>query len=125
MKQFDGDIGLGGLIKAFPGRIAITWFIVLIENALIALIPLIIGLTIDGLLAGRIDELIAMTETLVVLGGIAVGRRWYDTRVYGTIRLRLGAAVDDRNPTINVFARNARLDMSRELVDFLEEEVPN
>ncbi|MGI9486008.1 MAG: ABC transporter six-transmembrane domain-containing protein [Geminicoccaceae bacterium] len=124
MNRFEGDIGLRLLIKAFRGRITTTWLIVLIENFLIALIPLFIGLSIDGLLAGRLDELITMIVILVVLGGITVGRRCYDTRVYGTIRSRLGVAVDDRNPAIKVSTRNARLDMSRELVDFLEEEAP-
>lgn len=124
MRRIEGGIGLALLIRIFRGRIAITWGIVLIENLLIALIPLFIGLSIDGLLAGRLDELITMTAILVVLGAIAVARRCYDTRVYGTIRLRLGLAVDDRNPAISVSSRNARLDMSRELVDFLKEEAP-
>jgi len=124
MRHIEGGIGLALLIRIFRGRIAITWGIVLVENLLIALIPLFIGLSIDGLLAGRPDELITMTAILVVLGAIVVGRRCYDTRVYGTIRLRLGLAVDDRNPAISVSVRNARLEMSRELVDFLEEEAP-
>ncbi|MCP4073257.1 MAG: hypothetical protein GY742_16200 [Hyphomicrobiales bacterium] len=124
MKSVDGTIGLLSIVQAFRRRIAITWMIVLIENVLIALIPLLIGLSIDGLIAGRIDELIILAAILVVLGLVAVSRRIYDTRVYGTIRLRLGTKLNEKNANLKVSKRNARLDMSRELVDFLEIEAP-
>lgn len=60
---------------------------VMVENLLIAMVPLLIGLSIDGFLAGRQDDLAVV---LVLLGAIAVGKRLYDTRVYGMIRVRLG-----------------------------------
>lgn len=119
-----GRIDLFTILKTFPGRIALTWGIVLIENVLIALIPLFIGLTIDGLLAGRVEELGWTVFTLVSLGVIAVARRVYDTRVFGTIRLHLGTELQRRLPNLDVSARSARLDMSREIVDFLEEDAP-
>ena len=96
----------------------------LLENVLIALVPLFVGLTIDGLLAGRLQELGWMIAILVTLGGFAVGRRIYDTRAYGSIRLHLGTELHRRNPALKVSKRSARIDMSRELVDFLEEGVP-
>ncbi|ASP34835.1 ABC transporter six-transmembrane domain-containing protein [Labrenzia sp. VG12] len=118
------SIDLGYIVKQFTGRIAITCAIVLLENVLIALVPLFVGLTIDGLLAGRLQELGWMAAILVALGVFAVGRRIYDTRAYGFIRLHLGAELHRRYPTLQVSKRSARLDMSRELVDFLEEDVP-
>ena len=62
-----------------------------------------------------------------MLGGLTlvlVVRRFYDTRAYGTIRVYLGSALDRRFPDMTVSAKNARLTMARELVDFLEEEMP-
>jgi ABC-type bacteriocin/lantibiotic exporter with double-glycine peptidase domain len=119
-----GRIDLINILRNFPGRIALTWGIVIFENILMALVPLLIGLTIDGLLAGRLDELGWMVATLASLGVVAVGRRIYDTRTYGTIRLHLGTELHSRIPDLKVSARSARLDMSREIVDFLEQGAP-
>ena len=118
------EIGLYSIFKHFWGRIAATWFVVLVENVLIALVPLLIGLSIDGLISGRNDDLVMLAVVLLVLGGVAVGRRIYDTRVYGLIRLKLGISVQKKNADQQVSSRNARIDMSRELVDFLELETP-
>ncbi len=122
--KFGNHFSLQAIFKAFWGRILTTWGIVVIENVLIATIPFLIGLSIDGLLAKRLDELLLMIAALVLLVLIAVGRRVYDTRAYGTIRVHLGLAVDKKNAHEDVSSRNARLDMSRELVDFLEQDVP-
>lgn len=118
------NIDLSYILRQFTGRIAVTWAVVLLENVLIALVPLFVGLTIDGLLAGRLQELGWMAAILVALGVFAVGRRIYDTRAYGFIRLHLGAELHRRNPALQVSKRSARIDMSRELVDFLEDDVP-
>ncbi|WP_420413904.1 ABC transporter six-transmembrane domain-containing protein [Roseibium sp.] len=117
-------IDLTYILQTFRARIALTWTIVIAENILIALIPLLIGWSIDGLLAGKVTELGWMVATLGGLGVIAVGRRIYDTRAYGTIRLHLGAELHRRTAALQVSKRNARIDMSRELVDFLEQEAP-
>ncbi|MCV0424775.1 MAG: DUF2147 domain-containing protein [Roseibium sp.] len=117
-------IDLPFILRTFRNRIALTWGIVLIENILIALIPLLIGMTIDGLLTGRTTELFWMVGILSGLGVIAVGRRVYDTRTYGTIRLHLGSELQRRSSTLQVSKRSARIDMSRELVDFLEQDAP-
>ncbi|MEM7123526.1 MAG: ABC transporter six-transmembrane domain-containing protein [Pseudomonadota bacterium] len=117
-------IGFGAIFRTFRRRIAKTWGIVLVENVLLALIPLLIGFSIDGPLAGRLDELAMLGGVLALLGVIGVARRIYDTRVYGTIRVHLGFSLHHRNTGLRVSARNARLGMSRELVDFLEKDVP-
>ena len=123
-RRFEGAFSVKNLIGAFWGRIAATWAIVALENTMIALIPFLIGLTIDGLMAGRYDELITMVIVLIVLGAVAVARRIYDTRAYGAIRVHLGAGVDRAHEDLDVSTRSTRLDLSRELVDFLEHEAP-
>ncbi|MEL6979441.1 MAG: ABC transporter six-transmembrane domain-containing protein [Pseudomonadota bacterium] len=122
--RLNGPISFGALFRSFWRRILATWAVVLLETVLIALIPLLIGYAIDGLLAGRTEELLWLSAALALQVLIGVGRRVYDTRVYGGIRVSLGLAVDRLHAGHEVSTRNARLDMSRELVDFLEKEVP-
>ncbi|MEM7351487.1 MAG: ABC transporter six-transmembrane domain-containing protein [Acidobacteriota bacterium] len=122
--RIEGDIHLGAIARAFRWPIAGTWAIVLVENVLLALIPLLIGFAIDGLLAGGLRELGLLGGVLVLLTVIAVLRRFYDTRVYSRIRVELGTRVDRKQATLDVSAKDARLDMARELVDFLEIEAP-
>ncbi|WP_420588385.1 ABC transporter six-transmembrane domain-containing protein [Bacterioplanoides sp.] len=123
-RVLSGPIGLLLLLRHFPRQIGITWLLVVIENALLALIPLLIGFAIDGLLQQKYDELLNLAVVFFALILISVGRRVYDTRAYGSIRVRLGAEVDKRHHNEEVSVRSARLDMARELVDFLENDVP-
>jgi ABC-type bacteriocin/lantibiotic exporter with double-glycine peptidase domain len=116
--------GIYPLLKRFANKIGCTWFLVAIENALLALIPLLIGFAIDGLLAGNIDDLLNLAAVFLLLIVISVVRRIFDTRAYGSIRIALGLEVDDHHKKELVSIRNARLNMARELVDFLEEDVP-
>ncbi|AEV39550.1 hypothetical protein PSE_5048 [Pseudovibrio sp. FO-BEG1] len=122
--RLEGHLGLSTIVKTFPYRICLTWAGVLAENFLMALIPLLIGFAIDDLLQGAYDNVIIMGAVLVGLTVIAVARRIYDTRAYGTIRVHLGAALDQKHQNKPVSKRAARLNMSRELVDYLEGEVP-
>ncbi len=124
MISTESNISLLTIIRAFWVRIAITWLIVFVENILIALIPLVIGLSIDGLLKGSTNQLFFLSAILILLVAVAFIRRLYDTRVYGTIRLKLGINLHQRNSELKISKRSARLDMSRELVDFLEQDVP-
>ena len=89
-----------------------------------ALIPLFIGFAIDGLLDNDTTALLRLAAVIAGLIAVSVVRRIYDTRVYGTIRIALGSELIGRSDRIPVSGQNARLGMSRELVDFLEEEVP-
>ncbi|MEM7292908.1 MAG: ABC transporter six-transmembrane domain-containing protein [Pseudomonadota bacterium] len=122
--RLEGDLGVQMLLRNFRGRVLITWFLVLLENLLIALIPLFIGRAIDALLENQTDELWLTAFVMVVLIAVAVGRRVYDTRSYGTMRVHFGAELVERIKERPVSQVNARLDMGREMVDFLEEHVP-
>lgn len=122
--MISGELGVGSLFRHFPRQIATTWFLVLIENLLLALIPLFIGRAIDALLIGEQRALIEVISVMGALVLVAVTRRVYDTRAYGSMRVQFGAEFMERNRESPVSETNARLDMSREMVDFLEEHVP-
>ncbi len=123
MDQFD-RLSIGTLFRAFWGRVLLTWGWTILETAMLAALPLLIGRSIDGLLT---DDWLPFQQFLIVLGVllvVAVSRRVYDTRAYGTMRVELGASLANRSRKEPVSKLNARLGMSRELVDFLEADVP-
>ena len=115
---------IAALLRTFSRPISLTWFLMLCETALTALIPLLIGFAIDGLLADDTTALLQLSAVLAVLIAVSVIRRLYDTRVYGTIGVELGKALTERSAAAPVSTVNARLEMSRELVEFLEKEAP-
>ena len=119
-----GTLDVRLLFRHFRWRIVATWLLVLVENTLLALIPLFIGRAIDALLAQQSG---ALWEIAAVMGAVilvSAGRRAYDTRAYGTMRVQFGSELVRRIGDRPVSQVNARLDMSREMVDFLEGYVP-
>ncbi|MEM8798200.1 MAG: ABC transporter six-transmembrane domain-containing protein [Pseudomonadota bacterium] len=118
-------LSVGALFKTFPGSIGITWMLTLLETVLIAFAPLFIGFAIDGLLKNDLTALMYLSVLLGTLIGVGVVRRIFDTRAYGMIRVELGRELVSRAGGHPVSATNARLDMARELADFLEDEVPD
>jgi len=117
-------LNVQSVYRSYPSRLGATWGLVLLENILLALIPLFMGFSIDSLLEGNSRDLVILGGVMVLLTLVMVGRRIYDTRIYGTIRVDLGLALNQRQAHQPVSVCNARLDMGRELVDFLEQEVP-
>ncbi|HBM87173.1 MAG: ABC transporter six-transmembrane domain-containing protein [Parvibaculaceae bacterium] len=112
------------IVRTFLRSISLTWLFSLCEMVLTALLPLFVGFAIDGLLSGDIEELFRLAVLMAFLISIAVTRRIYDTRVFGTVRVELGKSQMARGAGIPVSSLNARLNMARELVGFLEEDLP-
>ena len=121
----DAPLTVGELIRRSLLKVSFTWLTVVVEVALIAIIPLFLGRAIDRLLdkpdAGALVELSLLLAVLITVG---VGRRIYDTRIYGTMRVALGAELMERSSRLSLSRRNARISMAREIVDFLEEHTP-
>ena len=120
----DRRLSIAALIGVFWRRVSITWGLTIAETAILAALPLLIGHTIDGLLSDSWTPFIWLIGTMGVLLILATGRRVYDTRAYGSMRIEFGAALVQRARGEPVSAVNARLDMGRELVEFLETEAP-
>lgn len=113
------------LLRKFLRPILVTWFLMFFEIALMALIPLFIGFAIDGLLNSDMTAFQHLAMALAGLVVISVIRRIYDTRAYGKINVEVGKELANRSGPLPVSTLNARLGMGRELVGFLEEEIPN
>lgn len=122
--RMQGTLSVRLLFSYFRWRIALTWLLLSLENTLLALIPLFLGRAIDALLDSQTGALWEIAGVMGALIVVATARRIYDTRSYGTMRVRLGAELVSRITDRPVSQVNARLDMSRELVDFLEAYVP-
>lgn len=103
--------------------VAINLLLLVIEIALMALVPLFIGFAIDGLLVQNTQDFLLLIAVLAGLVCVSVSRRFYDTRAYGAIRVKVQNTVVERNQQLTTSVLNARLEMARELVDFLEENV--
>ncbi|MGI9232595.1 MAG: ABC transporter six-transmembrane domain-containing protein [Woeseiaceae bacterium] len=119
-----GTLDVSLLFRHFRWRIIATWLLVLVENILLALIPLFIGRAIDALLEKQSGALLEIAAVMGALILVSAGRRAYDTRAYGTMRVEFGSELVRRIGERRVSQVNARLDMSREMVDFLEGYVP-
>jgi len=117
-------LSIATLFRAFWGKIAITWGLTLLETFLFALLPLLIGHAIDGLLQGNHEPFTTFVLTLGFVVIAATARRFYDTRAYGTMRVELSKALIQRSGERKVSVTNARALMGRELVDFLEIQAP-
>ena len=120
----EGRLDVASLLRRSPGGVLLTWSLVLLENLLMAFIPLFIGRAIDGLMGGNAGALWPIGSVLVSLILVAVVRRAFDTRSYGTMRVQLGGELVHRSRDLGVSQVNARLEMARELVDFLEQQLP-
>lgn len=121
----DDRLSIATLLRIFRIKIATTWGLTLVETALFALLPLLIGYSIDGLSQGDYTSFVHFGITMAALLVVSTLRRIYDTRAYGTIRVELSAAQAKRDAGREVSVLNARVLMARELVDFLENEAPD
>lgn len=120
----DRPLTLRTLLRLFWLRVAVTWALTLLETGLWVMLPLLLGITIDGLLLNEMEAFWHLCAVLAALVVVAVLRQLIDTRVFGTMRVELGQVLAARNRDLPVSALNARVLMARELVDFLEKEVP-
>lgn len=121
----DKPVSLKNIVSENKAAIAINLLLLVVEIAVMALVPLFIGFAIDGLLAKNTQELQTLVILLLVLVLVSVVRRFYDTRAYGKIRVKVQRQIAERSTQLPTSVLNARLDMARELVDFLEQHVPD
>src|SRR3954471_941124 len=115
------------LLTGLGGRHRLKLALTLAENGLNILYPFLTGIAIDALLAGR---WVGMTPLLIAWTvHLAVGlfRHVYDTRVFTLVYADLAADLVERQRAQGTNAAHlaARVALSREIVDFLQVEVPS
>jgi hypothetical protein len=104
----------------------LTYGLFTLENALRLAQPLILGLAIDGLLDGSRRWLVLFAAQQLAQLVASACRRAYDTRTFAVLytELATGLVVRQRASGVPVSQIVARSALSRELVDFLERDVP-
>lgn len=117
---------LQAIVKAYPGKLAVTFSLVGLENALFLAYPLFAGFAVDAIVRG--DTYQALLYAVVVLGFWIVGsaRRTVDTRTFTAIYADMAVPVilGQRQLEQSTSTATARVVLAREFVDFFERLVP-
>jgi hypothetical protein len=102
--------------------VGITYALYNVENLLHLVQPFVLGLAINGLLAGRYEGLALLVGQHLCWLGIGTARKLYDTRTFTAIYTKLATTLvcDQRQAGVSVSVVAARSSLSRELVEFLE-----
>ena len=112
------------LLKRFAGRIALTLLLIVLESAGWILFPLVIGRAIDGVLADSWQGLYELAVLGIAAMAIAILRRIVDSRAYARIYAKLGEELVAGQSESSTSTMTARLGMLREIVEFLENSLP-
>lgn len=107
-------------------KLALTFSLVLAENALFLLYPIFAGFAINKILNG--ETVSAMIYAVMVIAGWVLGatRRRVDTQVFAGIyaNLAVNVVLNERKAGQDGAVTAARVTLSREFVDFFEEHFP-
>lgn len=112
-----------GIWKTYQIKIVVTMSLLSIERVLGIIVPFVLGVAINDLIAGELRGiwyLVVLELSRLVIG---TGRRLYDTRVYAGIYTDIADRTASNSQT-PMSRRAARLGLARELVDFFEWELP-
>lgn len=115
---------LTALLKKYKGKFGFTLVLILLEAGLTLLSPLFIGFAIDDAINGKHQgavELGLLGLSVLVVGA---GRRVFDSRFYARFYQFIGSSAVSKMEDQGHSKRSARLAMIRELVEFLENSLP-
>lgn len=112
------------IFSEFMWKFSFNLFLILLEAFIDLLFPLFMGFAIDGAIQGDhwgAIQLGSLGIAVILIGG---GRRFFDSRFYAQIYQKLGGEIlskmKDEAPTL----KTARLGMIREVLEFLENSLP-
>lgn len=114
------------IAKENTKKLLLTFSLVMAENGLFLVYPIVAGIAIDAIVSGQIA--LAMLYALVVFVGWGLGaaRRRIDTQVFAGIYARLAVKVimNEKRALQENSVIIARASLSRELVNFFESHFP-
>ena len=124
MVTIDHSMQITSILKQYRLKFGLTLFLILAEAGLMILFPLFIGNAIES----AIDESSAGAIYLGLLGLatliVGVGRRAFDSRFYALVYESIGTGAISKMKNNVPSKKSARLGMVRELVEFLENSLP-
>ena len=108
----------------YKWRLLFTLFLILSEAGLAILFPLFIGKAVDAAIHHSYLGAIQLGIVGLLALIIGMGRRVYDSRFYAQIFERLGTQMIGRSQESNDSTKTAHLHMLEEIVEFMENTVP-
>ena len=117
-------MNINTIFKPYRLKFSFTLLLIFTEAALTILFPLFIGYAIDSAIQGSYQGSLQLGGLGVVALVIGVGRRVFDSRFYARVYQDIGARVISKMEEEVPSKKSARLGMIRELVEFLENSLP-
>ena len=115
---------LKSLLKKYRFKFGFTLLLILLEAAISLLFPLFIGFAIDGALNHSYNETIQLGALSLIALAVGVFRRVFDSRFYAKVYQNIGGQTISKMPEGQSSVKSARLGMIQELVEFLENSLP-
>ncbi|WP_426593784.1 ABC transporter six-transmembrane domain-containing protein [Cellulomonas sp. McL0617] len=110
------------MLQGYRPRVALSLLLVIAEAAGQVVIPFLLGVALDDYLGGSTRGLILLAAVGLLTMAFATVRRLHDVRLYARIYQRAGAAALEQRAGLS--EKTARLNMLREVIDFLEYSMP-
>jgi ABC-type multidrug transport system fused ATPase/permease subunit len=111
-------------LHPYRWKLVFTFLLILLEAGISLLFPLFIGFAIDGALHQNYHPVIHLGLLSLIALFIGVGRRIFDSRLYAKIYQKMGSRIVSKIDDGQSSVKSARLSMIRELVEFLENSLP-
>ena len=112
------------ILSNFRWQFGLTLTLILLESGLALLFPLFIGFAIDGALNGATEGAVQLGILGLIALAVGVSRRLYDSRFYAQVFQLLGMRVVSKMGGNDPSKKSARLGMIREMVEFMENSLP-
>jgi ABC-type bacteriocin/lantibiotic exporter with double-glycine peptidase domain len=112
------------ILKKYRSRFIFTFSLLLLEAGISILFPLFIGFAVDSAICESYSGAVYLGILSIVALTVGVGRRIYDSRFYAKVYQNIGIRTDSKIQNKSTSVRSARLNMVRELVEFLENSLP-
>jgi ABC-type multidrug transport system fused ATPase/permease subunit len=111
-----------GRLKGYRHRIALSLLLAMAEAGGIIVLPFLIGRALDDYLDGSHRGLIGFASVGVMTMLLATVRRLHDARLYARVYQKVAA--DALEQEIGLSEKTARLNMTGEVIEFLEYSMP-
>ncbi|MDU5780787.1 MAG: ABC transporter six-transmembrane domain-containing protein [Pantoea sp.] len=107
-------------------KLLLTFLLVVVENVMYLLYPLLAGFAINAILSGRALHAMLYAGMVFIMWAIGAARRSVDTRTFARIYAELAVPVilTQRSENQGASTIAARVTLSREFVDFFEKHLP-
>ena len=112
------------IFKKYQLKFSFTLFLILLEAALALLFPLFIGFAIDSAINGSYHGAIQLGLLGMVALVVGIGRRVFDSRFYANVYEDMGTTTISKMDANLSSKKVAHLSMIRELIEFLENTMP-